>query len=237
MRGIGTAPPHAPGTSLERLHKLSPDGNMAAFTRELAPAVTLTRWRRQESCDALLANGGMGWVVSGVIRKYLVRENGQRRIVELLMPGDYFGLRPDDAHHFSLEAATDGTLTAGSTRRRLDRLAATSPQFYRFFYDRACETIARLEEHILAQGRTTAAEKVAGYLLLMSSRLSGESGSTVTLPVSRYDIADHLGIAVETVSRAITELRRDGLIELEGPRHLAIRNAQRLAEGRRSERS
>ncbi|PZO71758.1 MAG: hypothetical protein DI640_14060 [Sphingomonas taxi] len=104
------------------------------------------------------------------------------------------------------------------------------------FYRLACNVIARLEEQLLVQGRTTAAEKIAAYLLLMSSRLSGAQDGTVVLPVSRYDIADHLGIAVETVSRAITELRRAGLIHLDGPRRIEMTDArgmQRKADGAR----
>ena len=105
------------------------------------------------------------------------------------------------------------------------------PLLYRFFHERACQTIARLEDHILVQGRTTSTQKIASYLFLMSSRLSEQQGAAVVLPMSRYDIADHVGIAVETVSRAITELRRQGVIELETPRCLSIRDARKLADG------
>lgn len=204
------------------------DSELMDFTLELDTAVTLTRWQREENCDTLLADGGLCWVLSGLVRKCLVRENGQRRIVDLIMPGDFFGLGPDDARRFSFEAVSEGTLTARSTRRHLNRLATDNPSIYRLLYQQACNVISRLENHLLVQGRTTAVEKVAGYLLLMSMRLSGRQDGAVVLPVSRYDIADHLGIAVETVSRAITELRRAGLIKLEGPRRMAITDTRKL---------
>jgi len=87
--------------------------------------------------------------------------------------------------------------TARITRRDFNALATMQPSPYRFFYERACQTIARLENHILVQGRTTSTQKIACYLLSMSRRLSEQQGSSVVLPMSRYDIADHVGIAVE----------------------------------------
>ncbi len=77
------------------------------------------------------------------------------------MPGDFFGLRMDDARLFSFEAATDDTLTAKISRRDFDALAAMQPALYQFFLESACQTIARLENHILVQGRTTSTQKVA----------------------------------------------------------------------------
>ena len=202
--------------------------DMVAFTHELNADSTLARWRRGDCCDTIVANGGIGWVLSGIIRKYLVLKNGQRRIIDLIMPGDFFGLGTDDARRFSLEASADETLTARITRRDFDALAAMRPLLYQFFYERACQTIARLEDHILVQGRTTSTQKIANYLKLMSRRLSQQQDGTVVLPMSRYDIADHVGIAVETVSRAITELRRQGIIELETPRCVSIRDPKKL---------
>ena len=205
--------------------------DMAAFTRELNAGSTLARWRRGDCCNVVVANAGIGWVLSGIIRKYLILENGQRRIIDLIMPGDFFGQRTDDARLFSLEASADETLTASITREEFNALAGLRPLLYQFFYERACRTIARLEDHILVQGRTTSTQKIADYLIMMSRRLSQQQDGIVVLPMSRYDIADHVGIAVETVSRAITQLRRLGFIELETPRCLSIRNTQKLPCG------
>jgi len=210
---------------------LARNEDLLAFTDELGPVVSLAHWQRADCCDTVVAHGGIGWVLSGIVRKSLILESGQRRIVDLMMPGDFFGLRMDDARLFCFEASTDETLTARITRRDFNALAAMQPSPYRFFYERACQTIARLENHILVQGRTTSTQKIACYLLSMSRRLSEQQGSSVVLPMSRYDIADHVGIAVETVSRAITELRRQGIIELETPRCLSMRHTDKLADG------
>ncbi len=78
----------------------------------------------------------------------------------------------------------------------------------------AAEAIRRLEHHLLVQSRITAREKVSAYLAAMTRRMKRSRSNTIVLPVTRYDIADHLGIAVETVSRTMTVLSRRGSIAL-----------------------
>jgi CRP-like cAMP-binding protein len=124
----------------------------------------------------------------------------------------------------------DGTIIAKISARNFETLAASRPSLCLFIVESACRTISRLERHILVQGCTTSTKKVRGYLQSMARRLPREQ-PPVKLPLSRYDIADHVGIAVETVSRAMTELRRRGVIELEGPRCLSMRCSRELAEG------
>jgi CRP-like cAMP-binding protein len=220
---------------LANLRQLQLDEDLAAFTRALGTDVSLNRWGREESCIALLAEEGVGWVLAGILRKYVILESGQRRIIDLMMPGNFFGLKPDDASRFSYEAATDGTVIARCSWRRLNSLAASNAPIYQFLYVRACDSVGRLEEHIVVQGRTTAREKVGSYLVRIAAR-GGSERTWVVLPISRYDIADHLGIAVETVSRAISELRRSGLIRLDGPRRIAIKDPHRLESATRPER-
>ena len=222
-------PPPA-GSAVRQLPHLPRNENLLAFTDDLGPVVSLARWQRADCCDAIVANGGIGWVLSGSVRKCLIMESGQRRIVDMMMPGDFLGLRMDDGL-FSFEVSTDEALTARITRRDFNALVALRPSLYQFFLEGACQTIARLENHILVQGRTTSLQKIASYLLSMSRRLSTQQDGAVHLPMSRYDIADHVGIAVETVSRAITELRRRGVIELETPRCLSVRDTQKLDDG------
>ena len=91
----------------------------------------------------------------------------------------------------------------------------------------ALDAISRLRSQLLIVARLTATEKVGGFLLAMSGRLSVGPRDVVILPISRYDIADYLAISVETVSRSLTELRRSGLIAFTGTRRVRIidRNA------------
>jgi CRP-like cAMP-binding protein len=188
-------------------------------------------WRRDASCDGVIDGGSLCWVDAGAVRKCLIRASGQRRIVDLLMPGDFFGFAPDEGERFSLQATGLGTRIARCPRILIDALCAGHRSVEELVRERAGAAIERLESHVIAQGRTTAMEKVGAYLLGMRGRVRA-AGDTIDLPISRYDIADHLGLAVETVSRSMTELREAGLIEMDGPRRVRIMDPYTLVEGR-----
>jgi CRP-like cAMP-binding protein len=191
---------------------------------ELGSIATTTSCKQEQHCD----NGGgpiTGWVEAGMIRKYVVHANGQRRIIDLLMPGDFFGLFDEAELDSSLQAVAEGTRVARCSRRRLFALAGRNRIVGQLLQERAHHAIARLESHLLVQGRTRAPEKVGAYLLCLAKRL-GSPAADIDLPITRYDIADHLGIAVETVCRAITDLRHAGAINLNSPRRISILDVQ-----------
>ena len=196
----------------------------------LRAAARDTTWRRNQSCWPITEDGRVGCVLSGTVRKYAIRANGQRQIVDLLMPGDFIGLVPV-APAFSMEAVSDGTRIAMFRPDQVAALVKAHPAVVGLIRNRAAAAITRLENHLLVQGRTTASEKVGGYLVAMSERVQHDPSNALVLPISRYDIADHLGLAVETVSRAMTALKRCGMIGLQSPRHVEIRHADLLANG------
>jgi CRP-like cAMP-binding protein len=196
---------------------------------ELRSIATIVRCKPEQHCDG----GGVpvtGWVEAGLVRKYVVHANGQRRIIDFLMPGDFFGLFDDDAREVSLQAVASGTCVARCSRSRLFDAAAHNQAIDRLLHDRSCQAIARLETHLLVQSRTRAPEKVGAYLVLLAKRL-GSPAADIDLPITRYDIADHLGIAVETVCRAITDLRHAGAIDFNSPRRISILDAGRFGPG------
>lgn len=202
----------------------------AEAAEALRAAARETVWRRNQPCSSITEGGRVGCVLAGTVRKYSIRTNGQRQIVDLLMPGDFIGLGALDPS-FSLEAVCDGTRVAVFRPDQLAALIEAYPAILDVIRDRAGDTIRRLEQHLLVQGRTTANEKVGGYLVSMCRRVEHDGHDAIVLPVSRYDIADHLGLAVETVSRAMTALKRCGKIALQSPRHVEIRNALLQADG------
>ena len=116
MPGINSIQLSPPGSVLGQPPHLPRNEDLLAFTDELGPVVSLAHWQRADCCDTVVANGAIGWVLSGIVRKSLILESGQRRIVDLMMPGDFFGLRMDDARLFCFEASTDETLTPRCSR-------------------------------------------------------------------------------------------------------------------------
>lgn len=213
---------------------LVPEGPGSEFPEtlsELRSISTVEVWRREAPCNALAADDCVGWVLAGGLRKFLITDDGQRRIVDLLMTGDLFGLPAEVSQQYSLQTICENTVTLRTTRKRLHALADRRPVIEHMLRDRAFVAIARLERHSLAQGCTTAIEKVSAYLLEMLGRLSLQNERVLVLPISRYDIADHLGIAVETVSRSVTALCQAGLISLDSPRCIKIIDIRGLASG------
>jgi CRP-like cAMP-binding protein len=166
-------------------------------------------------------------IVVGAARKSALTADGCRHIVEFLLPGDFFGFGSGDRHHFSVETLIAGTIIARYPRRDAERLAESDPVVSRHIREVAFASINRLQTRMVTLGRTSALEKVSAFLLEMADR-SSTGPLNFLLPMSRYDIADYLAIAVETVSRALTELRGRGLISLSGVRQVRICDRQAL---------
>jgi CRP-like cAMP-binding protein len=188
----------------------------------LQPFARIKRWPRDQDivCEGDAADD---WycVVSGACRQCLVQEDGRRRIVDILLPGDFFGFTVGGRHRFDVQAIAADTIVASYYRREIEALADTDPRVARAIRERAFSTIGRLQEHVLVVGTMTASEKVRAFLNYIFERLPSRN-SHMILPVSRYDIADQLGISVETVSRAMTELKASGAINLGSPRNVEL---------------
>ena len=201
----------------------------ADAARALITAARETRWRRNQACGVVTARGAVACVLAGAVRKFALRSNGQRQIIDLAVAGDFLGFAPADPEFF-LEAVSNETRIASFTHSQIDDLAAAFPAISALMQNCAANAIRRLEDHLLVQSRITAREKVGAYLAAMTRRMTRSRTNTIVLPVTRYDIADHLGIAVETVSRTMTSLRRGGLIRLRTPRDVEIRDRSMLSD-------
>jgi CRP-like cAMP-binding protein len=162
-------------------------------------------------------------VVSGLLRRFSIRPNGRRQIVDFLQPGDFFGFAGgDELHGFCVEAVAVGTVVASYPRGRAETLADSDPRVGRFIRQMTLSAINRLQGQICILGRTRAPEKVGSFLLQMTTRFADVDGARLVLPMSRYDIADYLSLSVETVSRAMTDLQDRGAIMLAGTRQVTI---------------
>jgi CRP/FNR family nitrogen fixation transcriptional regulator len=161
-------------------------------------------------------------LISGAARKYALMADGRRRIVDFLLPGDFFGFRARHQHSFATDAIAKGTTVARYLRRSLETAADSDPRLGREIREIAFQSISRSQARLLILGRVTALEKVGAFLVEMADRCLDRSDQTVFLPMSRYDIADYLAISVETVSRALTELNRCGTIRFIDKRHVYL---------------
>lgn len=187
--------------------------------------------RRFEAEEEIYAEGDRAAhfykVVSGAVRSYKLLDDGRRQISGFHLPGDIFGVEAGDEHRFGAEAVTDTTLTV---HRRGDRdaLARDGGALAREVVAAVMHALERAQEHMMLLGRQSARERIASFLLALSER-TADAGGAVCLPMSRNDMADHLGLTIESVSRAVTQLERAGLIELPPNRRTVIlRNAAAL---------
>ena len=168
-------------------------------------------------------------VVSGSIRTCKLLSDGRRQIDAFHLPGDIFGLEAGPEYRFTAEALGDATLVA-FRRSRLAELTEADPAFANQVLASMMKCLGRAQDHMLLLGRKTAQEKIATFLLDMAKRISSDD-EHLELPMQRSDIADHLGLTIETVSRTLTQFARQGLIRLQaGSRSVDLCNLAALRQ-------
>ena len=195
-----------------------------------ALAVDIRCSRGQEICGPSGSTEYWYRVVSGSARRCVIRSDGRRQIIDLLLPGNFFGFSDPFEHDSNVEAIAKGTVIAADPRKRMESLAEKNPPLACEIRQVAYKALARSRAYLLILGRITAREKVGAFLLNMAERTSGPA-DTMILPVSRYDIAECLGLSAETVCRSLTELRQRGKISLHNARCVTILDRQSLEEG------
>jgi len=163
-------------------------------------------------------------IVSGTVRTYKVLVDGRRQVGAFHLPGDIFGFETGDEHTFSAEAITDCKIIV-IKRSAVMALAARDNDVARQMWELTARELQRVQKHSLALIKT-AEERVAGFLLEMADRVA--SGGTVELPMSRQDIADYLGLTIETVSRSLKLLEDAAAIEVARRRRILLRNRPAL---------
>ena len=168
-------------------------------------------------------------LLEGAVRTHKLLSDGRRQIGAFHLPGDIFGLDNGDFHRFTAEAITDTTVKL-IKRQSLERVAKTDPAMVRSLLTMTANNLEHVENHMLLLGRQTARERVAAFLLEMNGR--GIAGGVIALPMNRRDIADYLGLTLETVSRALSDFQRRGFLKLAGRNHreIVVLNSAGLAE-------
>lgn len=165
-------------------------------------------------------------VVRGVVRISKILSDGRRQISTFLLPGDVFGLDAAEERLFTAEAVVDSSVVFVK-RSALVALAACDSEVANDLWIMAATELQRAQEHLMLLGRKSARERIAAFLLDMAERV--EHSDTFELPMSRLDIADYLGLTIETVSRTITLLENAATIKLPSARRVALCNKAALS--------
>jgi len=163
-------------------------------------------------------------LVSGVVRVSQLLPDGRRQISAFHLPGDMFGFEIDDIHHASAEAIVPVKVIAFKWHSLLS--ATASSGLVRELLNRTMIGLRQTQDHLLLLGRKNALERLAAFLLEMIGRSGNERMLDLAMP--RHDIADYLGLTLETVSRMFAELKDDGIVRLESARRVHVVDMARL---------
>src|ERR1700692_3020071 len=164
-------------------------------------------------------------IIRGAVRTYKLLSDGRRQIGTFHLPGDVFGLESGTNHRLAAEAIIDTSVRLVK-RNSLEQAADVDVRVARKFWSITAGELKHAEDHMLLLGRKSAMERVANFLLEMDRRLA--VAGMMALPMCRRDIGDYLGLTLETVSRALSQLHAQGVLGFSGARQIVLRNRQRL---------
>ncbi|SIO66454.1 CRP/FNR family transcriptional regulator, nitrogen fixation regulation protein [Bradyrhizobium erythrophlei] len=164
-------------------------------------------------------------IIHGAVRTYKLLSDGRRQIGTFHLPGDIFGLESGNNHRLAAEAIID-TAVRLVKRSSLEQAAGVDVRVARKLWSMTAGELRHAEDHMLLLGRKSAMERVANFLLEMDRRLA--VAGMMALPMCRRDIGDYLGLTLETVSRALSQLHGEGVLGFSGARQIVLRNRQRL---------
>ncbi|MGO8924108.1 MAG: helix-turn-helix domain-containing protein [Xanthobacteraceae bacterium] len=203
--------PHAEEESLERWMQLV--GGVAYYPRRVQIV------HEDEAADRLYK------VISGTVCTYKVLSDGRRQIGGFYLPGDIFGLECAE-HTLAAETITNAKVLV-IRKSVLTALASRNAALTGHLLLLTARELARVQDRVLLLSSKSAQERVVGFLLEMSKRGS-PTGNSVELPMSRQDIADYLGLTIETVSRTLWALENGGAIEISQRRRIQFRSRSTL---------
>lgn len=171
-------------------------------------------------------------VSCGSVRLCKLFADGRRQIAGFCFPGEYFGLACQGAEYaLTAEAMSDVTVVRfpHSCLADLDR---SSPEFRSHLVALLCGELSLAQNHLLMLGRQTVKERIASFLLMMLDRRGRDrrDGVMIDLHMGRQDIADYLGLTIETVCRTISDFKRAGILGVPGPREIIVKNIQLLQD-------
>jgi CRP/FNR family transcriptional regulator len=205
---------------------------------ELQDMEALSRGAQFAAREVLVSQGAHAdsvfTVTDGVVRLYRLLSDGRRQVLGFALPGDFLGLSLLDIYSFSADAVTDTTVCR-FPRKAFIAYAEPRPHLMRRLHEFASNELSLAQDQMVLLGRRTAEERLVAFLISMRDRLArlGHASATLPLAMSRQDIADYLGMTIETVSRTFTRLAKGKsiLIVPGGVRLLSERELERIAAG------
>ena len=170
-------------------------------------------------------------VTGGVMRVYKLLPDGRRQITGFLFAANFLGIATSGGYSYNADAITDVQLCR-FRRPQLMALFERYPKLERRLLGIATDELTAAQDQMLLLGRKTAAEKLASFLLGMAKRagVDGAAADHVRLPMTRADIADYLGLTIETVSRTLSRFKRSGLIEIADGHSIALARPDDIAD-------
>lgn len=169
-------------------------------------------------------------VVKGIVKLYRLLPDGRRQIVGFVSRQHLVGFDNGDSYLYTAEAVTSVSVSR-YRRNQFDRLVDEVPGFARRILAARCQELHSAQDQMLLLGRKTAIERIASFLLLLCEmQSSAQVDGSVEVPMTRCDIADYLGLTIETVSRSLTKLRLEQIIALPTATHIEIKDRERLEE-------
>lgn len=169
-------------------------------------------------------------VVKGVMRFVQLLPDGRRQVAAFAFPGDFLGFTLEQRHHFTVEAVTEAELCV-VTRPDFEAFVAANACMATPLYAIAAHELEAARAHLVLLGRKTAQERLATFLLHMAAHTPQQGPvMTASLPMSRADIADHLGLRLESACRELCILKAAGLVAMDGPQDVLILDPEGLEE-------
>lgn len=207
--------------------------------RELADLGRMGHRQRVKASQTLLWEGDdvplIANVLKGVLKLVVAAADGREQIVGIVFPSDFIGRPFGKESPYRVTAMTDAEVCIYN-RNSFDAFAGAHPHLQQKLLRRTLDELDRARSWMMLLGRKSAAEKVASFLLEMSERLPADAGegagmrTRFELPFGRQQIADLLGLTIETTCRQLTRMRADGLLDLPSRREVVIRDRRAMAQ-------
>lgn len=204
---------------------------------ELAQLDAIKYYRSFEAGQTVIWSGDrmdfVASVVSGIATLTQTMEDGRRQMVGLLLPSDFVGRPGRSQAAYDVTAVTDLVMCCFRKKPFEDMMGAT-PHISQRLLEMTLDELDAAREWMLLLGRKTAREKIASLLAILARRdaslKAGRGACSFDLPLTREAMSDYLGLTLETVSRQISALKREGIIQLEGKRHVMVADIDRLLD-------